>query len=268
MDVSGVQPWRRAAEVAARQHGIVTTSDLAACGIGRSGIEKGVKAGRLWRVHVGVYALGHPLLGREGRWHAAVVACRDGVLSHRPAGVAWRVYRGELSRVEVTVPRRGTYRRPGVLIHTISTRPQDEITEWNGIPITTPSRTAVDLAHELRDHDLIHGMLRQLQYRRFFDAEKVAAANARRPNAVLTQVLADLRPTESPLEDAFRTRSSAATRSSSPTSRLASKACAWTSGGPPPASPSRSTAITTSTRRCCRRTRRATTCSAWRATSS
>jgi hypothetical protein len=64
-----------AARVAARQHGRITTAQLHACGITKSGIERGVEAGRLHRVHVGVYALGHLAPSREGDWMGAVLAC-------------------------------------------------------------------------------------------------------------------------------------------------------------------------------------------------
>ncbi len=203
MGVKDVERWRSVAERAASQHGLITTAQLRACGVGKTSIERAVSAGRLWRVHRAVYAVGHPALTREAKWHAAVLACPGSVLSHRPAGVAFRVHRGEFARVEVTVPTGGTHRRPGVLIHT-SPLPADEITTWEGIPITSPSRTAVDLAHELDDPDRVHGMLRQLQYRGLFNLAQLESANARRPCAVLTEVLNDLSPTDSPLEDAFR----------------------------------------------------------------
>lgn len=205
MGAEHVARWKQVAEVAARQHGCVTTAQLRACGVRGTSIERAVDAGRLWRIHRGVYAVGHPALTGEGRWHAAVLACRGGVLSHRPAGVAWQIHRGELARVEVTVSTGGTHRRPGILIHS-SALPVDEVTEWEGIPITTPARTAVDLAHEFEDADRVHGLLRQLQYRRRFDLAALRSANARRPNALLGATLDDLAPTESPLEDAFRTK--------------------------------------------------------------
>lgn len=205
MGVQDVARWKKVGEVASRQHGLVTTSQLQACGVRGTSIERGVGSGRLWRVHRGVYAVGHLALSREGRWHAAVLACRGSALSHRPAGNAFRIYSGELARVEVTVPTGGTHGRPGILIHS-SPLPDDEVTEWRGIPITSPSRTAVDLAHDLADADRVHGLLRQLQYRGLFDREALERANARRPCAVLSAALEDLRPTTSPLEDAFKTK--------------------------------------------------------------
>jgi predicted transcriptional regulator of viral defense system len=72
--------------IAARQHGVVTQAQLLASGLSPSGISRRVAAGRLTRIHRGVYAVGHPGLSQHGRWVAAVLACGEGaVLSHRSA---------------------------------------------------------------------------------------------------------------------------------------------------------------------------------------
>ncbi len=74
------------ARLAQRQHGVVTLAQLAAVGIGPSGTRNRVAAGRLHRVHRGVFAVGHALLPGRGHWMAAVLACGpDAVLSHRSA---------------------------------------------------------------------------------------------------------------------------------------------------------------------------------------
>lgn len=196
-----VERWNEVAAIAARQHGVITTRQLMSCGLAKGSISHARKVGRLWPIHRGVWAVGHTALSREGRWHAAVLAVA-GALSHRSAGNAWRCFRWEPSRIEVTVATGGTHSRSGLVIHS-SPLPLDEVTEWEGMCITTPSRTAVDLAHALADHDAVHGMLREMQYRRIFDLDALARANARRPNAILTAAIGDLRPTRSPLEDAF-----------------------------------------------------------------
>ncbi|MGN6215776.1 MAG: hypothetical protein ACTHN7_02300 [Solirubrobacterales bacterium] len=46
-----------------------------------------LQAGRLHRVHAGVYAVGHRLITREGRWMAAVLRAGSGS-SHRPGDPA------------------------------------------------------------------------------------------------------------------------------------------------------------------------------------
>ena len=74
-----------------------------------------MRAGRLHRVHRGVYAVGHPGLSSEGRWMAAVLACGDGaVLSHRSAAELWELLPAAKGDVHVTLPGRGRPRQaPG-----------------------------------------------------------------------------------------------------------------------------------------------------------
>src|SRR4051812_11151854 len=98
--------FSRAAEIAARQNGRVTASQLRSeCDFRNSGIERGVEAGRLHRVHQGVYALGHLAPSRLGDWHAAVLACGpDAVLSNRCAATAWQIRDGVAPKIDVTIP--------------------------------------------------------------------------------------------------------------------------------------------------------------------
>ncbi len=78
------------AAIAARQHGVITFEQLLKAGLSQSGISRRVKAGRLHRIHKGVYAVGHRGLSREGWWMAAVLACGQGaVLSHSSAAALW-----------------------------------------------------------------------------------------------------------------------------------------------------------------------------------
>src|SRR4051794_12500155 len=81
--------------IAARQHGIITRAQLLAVGLLPSGISDRANGGRLHRIHRGVYAVGHPNLGKEGRWMAAVLACGEGaVLSHVAAAELWGMLPG------------------------------------------------------------------------------------------------------------------------------------------------------------------------------
>lgn len=194
------------AEVARDQHGVITTAQLHMCGVGRGGIEKGTRSGRLHRVHVGVYAVGHLAPNRLARWHAAVLACGQGAaLSHRSAATLWEIREAEQPRVDVTVPRAGTRRRGGILIHT-SSLPNAETRVHRGIPVTSPARTALDVAHDLDDPDDVHRMLREMQYRNRFDRVELELANRRRASRLITASLDDLAATDSPHEDAFKSK--------------------------------------------------------------
>jgi hypothetical protein len=62
-------------------------------GLGAAAIDHRVKRGALHVIHHGVYAVGHRVLSREGRWLAAVLAAGPGaVLSHRSAAAMWGIW--------------------------------------------------------------------------------------------------------------------------------------------------------------------------------
>ena len=77
---------RAVAELAARQHGVVTLAQMAALGLGPRGVQHRAATGRLHRLHRGVYAVGHARLSVQGRRLAAVLACgANAAVSHRTA---------------------------------------------------------------------------------------------------------------------------------------------------------------------------------------
>jgi very-short-patch-repair endonuclease/predicted transcriptional regulator of viral defense system len=139
------------ARLAERQHGVVAAAQLAALGLSRNTVSARAQAGRLHRIHRGVYAVGHPILTVNGRRMAAVLAAGPGaVLSHASAAALWDIRRTSATRIDVTVrSRAGRAKRPGLRIHRTPTLRADEITEHQGIPVTTTSRTLLDLAATL-----------------------------------------------------------------------------------------------------------------------
>jgi very-short-patch-repair endonuclease len=138
---------RRVAQLASDQHGVVTKAQLRGFGLADRAIEARAAAGRLHRIHRGVYAVGHPLLTTEGRWMAAVLACgRGAVLSHRSAAALWDLRRSERARIDVTSPTNAGRTRQGVDAHRARTLPPDERALVRGIPCTSVARTLVDLA--------------------------------------------------------------------------------------------------------------------------
>jgi REase_MTES_1575/AbiEi antitoxin C-terminal domain len=83
---------------------------------------------------------------------AALAAGPGAVLSHRSAGALWGVREWASRRVEITVPRRRRA-RDGIVLHE-TLLPPDETDEHEGIPVTTPARTLLDLAGLLDEHQL------------------------------------------------------------------------------------------------------------------
>jgi hypothetical protein len=132
-------------DLAGRQHGVVARRQLLALGLSRHGIDGRVERGLLRVVYPGVYALAHCAVQVEARWMAAVLACGDGVvLSHRSAGQLWELIPRSPHLPEVTRPR--SHRRRSGLISHQAVLPEDEVTEVDGIPVTSPFRTIFDLA--------------------------------------------------------------------------------------------------------------------------
>ena len=107
----GIGPERGArdrsiAALAGRQHGLVSHGHLVALDLSGSAIQKRVASGRLHRVHRGVYAVGHALLGPNGRLLAAVLACGPGaLLSHRSAAALWGLLDDSRAVVDVVSVR-------------------------------------------------------------------------------------------------------------------------------------------------------------------
>ncbi len=135
------------ADIARQQHGVATYKQLCGAGLDAAAVARRTKAGRLHRVHRGVYAVGHTALSREGRWMAAVLACGEGaVVSHRSAAVLWGLLPPRSGPVHISVPRiGGKATRGGIRLHRSRTLNPAATTRRRGIPVTKPARTIADL---------------------------------------------------------------------------------------------------------------------------
>jgi hypothetical protein len=132
----------------------------------REAIAVRLSAGRLHQLRRGVYAVGHTVLSRDGRWMAAVLFCGpDAVLSHRSAAALWGLRR-PIESIEVTVPTK-TRSRGNIRRH-FAALPADEVTRRDGIPVTIVPRTLFDMA---ADHpvDVIEHGLRESERLRLHD---------------------------------------------------------------------------------------------------
>ncbi len=138
---------RRIARIAGRQHGVFTRAQ-AKHGGATSGVIK-------WRLKTGRWELErhnvYRLAGTRRTWRQQAMAacqCFAAVLSHRAAAVLGSFPGFTRARVELTVPRnrsRSAARR--MIIHSVEDPiPVEDITAIDGIPVTKPVRTLLDLA--------------------------------------------------------------------------------------------------------------------------
>src|SRR3954471_20928453 len=140
---------RRAWDLAARQHGIVTRRQLLGLGFGRRSIEHRVARGRLFPVSLGVYAVGWPASNQKRRWMAAVLAGGEGAaLSHRSAAALWEIGK-EGGWIDISVRRRCELRRPGTRFRGRPSLALDDAATRDDSLVTSAAQTLVDLATEL-----------------------------------------------------------------------------------------------------------------------
>jgi very-short-patch-repair endonuclease len=178
------------AELAARQHGLVTRAQLVALGVGPDAIDRRIAMRRLHPVHRGVFAVGHRLRTRESTWLAAVLAAgADAVLGFRSAAALWGIR--QTSKLEVIAPRK--LRRPAIETHRI-VLVADEVTIERGIPVTTPARTLLDLATVVTPGHL-HAAFQEAEVCRLTSPTSLDALLARYPGrrgtTAIKQILED-----------------------------------------------------------------------------
>jgi hypothetical protein len=195
-----MRPISSADELASRQYGVVSRAQLLAVGLHPSRITREIRARRLHRIHVGVYAVGHRALGPEARWLAAVLACgARAVLSHRSAAVLWRLRTSDSGIASVTAPVHLT--RPRIETHRGRLASADR-TVHRGIPVTSVARTIVDLGHLLDDESL-ERVVREAQFRGLWNETAIRDALSRRSSPRVRAYLGDIAPTQTRLEDRF-----------------------------------------------------------------
>jgi very-short-patch-repair endonuclease len=192
--------------LAGRQHGVVTRAQLIDLGFSPAAIKHRAGKGRLHRVGWGVYAVGRPELTRKGQWMAAVLACGPGAaLSHQSAAALLAIRPDREGLIEISVPARGRRQRAGLIVHR---RAAFETTERDGIPVTTPVCTLVDLATRLT-RDQLEAAVNQSDKLDLTDPEALRKAvdeMRHRPGALALKGVLDRRTftlTDSVLERRF-----------------------------------------------------------------
>ncbi len=121
---------------------------------------------------------------------AAVLACGPGaVLSHRAAAALWELTAAPGGPVDVTAPTRHGHR--GIRCHRCRTLEPEDATVVDHIPVTSVTRTIVDLAAILPLQRL-RTVLEAAQRRELLDFRRLDGVHGRRGARVLRQALAEL----------------------------------------------------------------------------
>lgn len=177
------------------------------------------EAGRLHRLHHGVYAVGHRRLTWHGRCWAAVLGAEanetdavvwPAVASHGSAAYLWGLYRYAPETIDVTAPIRRRAKRD-FRVHFSSILAAEDRGEHEGMPVTSVPRTLLDLAIGANS-DQLDRLLERAEERDLFDLRAVEdvldRAGGHRGRGRLRRALAIYQPdpsfTRSRFEKHFR----------------------------------------------------------------
>jgi predicted transcriptional regulator of viral defense system len=166
--------------LALAQGGYFSRGDAARHGIGRDLLYYHVRSGRFERVFPGVYRHRMALeTERAELFLPWVWSDYRGVLSHETALDLYGLSDVMPNRVHLTVPPNFVRPAPGYVLHRARLEPE-EVTEYEGLPVTAPARTIVDAAAAGTGPEQIELAVRQAIARGLTTAVHLRAAAARR----------------------------------------------------------------------------------------
>lgn len=192
---------------AARNGGIITSSEALAIGIPESTLRRRIADGILVRVSRGVLALPGAATRPDLELRAAMRAL-NAIVSHESAAQIHGLAPIIAERPTVSVSHRSTHQFPGLVVHQSTDLVEGHIEVREGLRITTPPRTIIDLAqvvHPARlervvDNALASGKVDILELNTLFNSlARKGKKGTKALRAVITRRVDDP-PTESTLE--------------------------------------------------------------------
>ena len=155
MDYQNVPAAREAWRVAASQEWAISRGQLLGLGFHSQAIKYRLQSGRLhptgW---AGVYSVGRPELSRRGVLAAAMLAAGEGsTMCHRGATEVWGLLPMFDGDIDITVAAHRHPRQPGIRFHRRELGSGD-VTVENGLRVTTPLRTLIDIAPSTNRNEL------------------------------------------------------------------------------------------------------------------
>lgn len=138
--------------LAAAQADVLAAWQLVEAGWTRKAIWHWARQNAWQVVHPGVYALTHAPLTQLQRWMAAALTAPCTFLSDLSASSCWGFHVTRTAFETVIRSGSGGPRRAGSVVIRRSTRLAEETTIRDGIPITTPARTLIDISARLPMH--------------------------------------------------------------------------------------------------------------------
>lgn len=131
---------------AADHHAVFRGAHARLCGLSDRQISGRIALGLWQRVHEDAFIVaGAPLTWRGSLLAACWAGGFRAAASHRSAAALWDLPGGRRTFVEITCPRWRRAKHDGLVVHETKALEGIDLTEVEGIPVTTPERTLFDL---------------------------------------------------------------------------------------------------------------------------
>lgn len=164
------------ARIATRQKGIAARRQLLAAGLRRHVIDYLAGSGFLHPIFRGVYAVGHLALPAYAREQAALLACGEpALIVDRSALHLWGILEASPSEVHVAPIGHHCRKRQGIHLHRPADIDSRDIRRRHGLPVTSPARTAIDLAATAAPQEL-EDAVAEMRARRLVKDRELEAA--------------------------------------------------------------------------------------------
>ncbi len=145
----------RLAGVAVLQQGVFSRAQATAAGFSAAQIERRVRAAAWKRELPRVYRnAATPASTALSYWAAVLWAGPECVVSHASAAAIWRIPVAPVDRPELIVPKARGPRVAGVVVHRVTRIDVQDVVRVEGLPVTSPARTIIDLAGVLAQGEL------------------------------------------------------------------------------------------------------------------
>jgi len=198
------------AALAAEQHGVFSKQHALSSGLTRHEIDVRVRD-RWVLLYDSVYRIpGAPITWRGDLLAATLAGGKGAAISHQAAGAMCELPGGRDDLVVLSCLRWRRTRKPGLIVHESRRLNERDITTVDGIPVTTPERTILDLASCFPYEGYLEYVVQAARRKRLITYESMRATfdrHARRGlkgvralRATLDRWVQESRPTESEME--------------------------------------------------------------------
>ncbi|HZP27544.1 MAG TPA: DUF559 domain-containing protein [Acidimicrobiia bacterium] len=186
---------RAIADLAERQHGLITRAQAIELGLAPGSIQRRLNACRWLATHDCVYRIGGSVASPTQRRLAAVLAVGPvTAASHRAAAELYGLWWSDEPTIEISTTRDASPELDGVIVHRLEDLHERWITAVDGTPCTTVARTLVDLGAVLPEDQVARCLDRALgrglvTICAVETARKAVARQGRRGAGVIRRVL-------------------------------------------------------------------------------